>query len=86
MKSQPKTGNEQGATGEMIVMNAEGDTKHYWNIHNWSEVEAAKETFDVYKRKGFTAFSMIRGKQSKQLQEFDPAAGSILFVPLMAGG
>lgn len=82
-KTKPAT-----ATGEMSVMGREGDTKFYWDVHNWTEVEAAKATFDLYKGKGFAAFHMTpKGKQDgEQMKDFDPAAGRILFIPQMQGG
>lgn len=76
-----------GYTGEIAVMGPSGDSKVYWNEKKWEEVEAAKAVFDVYKAKGFAAFSMdAKGDKGKQIREFDPSAGSILFVPPLAGG
>lgn len=100
--------------GEMCVLNHEGDTKLYWNASNDKEVEMAKETFDSYIKKGFSAFRMekvqkpkpvgfaanIKAKlteavagpapeteaQGARISEFDPKAGTIIFVPQLVGG
>lgn len=75
------------ATGVMSIMGKEGDTKHYWNVKKWDDVQSAKEVFDLYRKKGYLAFSMNKkGDQGEQMVEFDPSAGSILFVPPMQGG
>lgn len=72
--------------GEMSVMGKEGDTKFTWNAKDPTEVEAARATWDLYKKKGFAAFRMKRSTKGDQMDEFDPEAGRILFVPPMQGG
>lgn len=78
---------KEGYTGEISVMGPSGDSKVFWNEKKWDEVEAAKGVFDLYKGKGFAAFRMNdKGDQGETMNEFDPSAGSILFIPALAGG
>lgn len=78
---------KQEFTGEISIMNSSGDTKQFWNKSKWDEVEAAKATFDLYKGKKFKAFRMNEtGDIGEPMDEFDPSAGSILFLVPMAGG
>lgn len=75
------------ATGHMSVMGKDGDTKFYWNAKDPEQVAAAKEIFDAHRGKGYCAFHMSsKGDQGEQMGEFDPDAGSILFIPQMQGG
>jgi len=75
------------ATGEMVAMGQDGDSKHFWNTEDGESVEQAREVFGTYTTKGFKAFLMNEaGDKGEPLDDFDPAAGSILFVPPMAGG
>jgi DNA polymerase IIIc chi subunit len=74
--------------GEIAVMDATGDTKVIWSRDNADEVEVAREQFKQFKAKGFTAFK-VRGKDGErgdQIDEFDPNAERIIFVPAMRGG
>lgn len=77
-------------TGVMSIMGREGDTKHYWNARNQAEVDVAREVFTEHRSRGYLAFAMNRNRgnetQGEQMHEFDPAAGSILFIPQMQGG
>jgi hypothetical protein len=51
------------------------------------EVKIARKVFKQYKKKGYRAFKMTdKGDRGKPVKEFDPDAGCILFIPLMAGG
>ena len=73
--------------GQMNVMGRDGDTKHVWDTGDPASVTAASEVFDHYVGKGYQAFSMTAdGSQGEQMDAFDAAAGSILFVPPMVGG
>lgn len=77
----------QSATGEMAVMGVEGDTRHFWNVGNPTDVEIAKKVFDLYLEKKYKPFRMESdGETGEQMTEFDPHAGCILFIPQMQGG
>jgi hypothetical protein len=74
-------------TGELAVINHEGDTKIMWNRHNETEVEAARRHFDYLQQKGHTIFRMGRNDAREgQIREFDPTAERLIAVPQMQGG
>lgn len=72
--------------GTMNVLSREGDTTHTWNRSNESEVAAAREAFVRFKDRGFAAFRTDRYGSSARIQEFQPDAEKIIFVPPIAGG
>ncbi len=71
---------------EMIALTREGDTKHEWNTDNEDERAQAQILFDEYRKQGFAAFRMSDTERNSALTEFDPTAGTILFIPMVAGG
>ncbi len=78
---------DNDATGELSVMGSNGDTRHFWNVKKKADVEMAREVFKLYIKKKYAAFLMnSNGDQGEQIDEFDPKAGCILFVPAMRGG
>jgi hypothetical protein len=75
-------------TGELAVINKEGDTKTIWSSDKPDEVEVARAAFDTFKKKGYRAFS-VKGKdgeQDKMVDKFDPAMERIIFIPPISGG
>ncbi len=73
--------------GKMSVMGETGDTKISWDSDNPTEVEAARKTFEEYKKKGFAAFRLTsKGSKGSKTEEFDLYAGQIVLVPPIAGG
>ena len=87
MMTQTQNDRPAEATGEISVMGREGDSKHFWNKDVPIEAKIAGKVFKQYAKKGYRAFSMTeKGDQGEIMDEFDPAAGVILFVPPMAGG
>lgn len=73
--------------GELATMNSTGDTKLYWSVGAPAEVEAARETFNKLRGKGYLAFRMQPGgTQGAQITEFDPGAEQIILAPAMRGG
>ena len=75
------------ATGEISLMGANGDSKHYWNKDNPDEVKIAGKVFKRYMKLSYQAYRMNpRGDRGEPIQEFDPAATCVLFVPPFAGG
>lgn len=75
-------------TGELAVINHEGDTKLTWNCNNEAETEAAKRHFDYLKEKGHSMFRMSASgdQRGDRMSAFDPAAERIIAVPRMVGG
>ena len=73
--------------GRLRIFGRSGDEKVSWSLNNQAEIDAAKDSFDAYKRRGFTAFAVTRGnRQGARIEEFDLMLEEILFVPPMAGG
>jgi hypothetical protein len=71
---------------QMSVMSQEGDTKIFWDPTNPESVEVATTAFNSYRSQGYQAFAMTSGTSGEQMTGFDPAIGSIVFVPQMQGG
>jgi hypothetical protein len=71
---------------EMSILGKNGDTKCYWDPSDADSVSAAKLTFDSYHGRGYTAARMANGTTGATITEFDPTAGSILFIPALQGG
>lgn len=69
---------------EMIVMGAEGDTKFWWDTTDPEEVRQAEDMFNLYRNQGFAVFAC--DETGPALTEFDSNAGTMVFVPMMAGG
>jgi hypothetical protein len=67
-------------------MNATGDTKHLWNVADPDEARQAAEMFDLYKQQGYAIFAVEDDQQGTPVKDFDASLGSMLFVPIMAGG
>lgn len=75
-------------TGEMSVINHEGDTKLMWDRDNRDEVDNARRTFDdLVGTKKYAAFSVTKkGDKDEKIKRFDPDAERIILVPPIAGG
>ena len=73
--------------GELSILDRTGDTKLIWDSNNRDEVSVAQETFDKLKKKGFIAYSVMKGGDKGQvLTKFDPNVEKIIMSPAMAGG
>jgi hypothetical protein len=71
----------------MEVMDSTGHSESKWDPNNPAEVEAARASFDVLKRKGYAAFRLNNdGSTGSQMDSFDPGAGRVLMRAPMAGG
>lgn len=74
-------------TREMTVLDKTGDTKIVWDASKPDEVEAARQTFDRLRKKGYAAYSVKRnGDQGEVIREFDPQAEKVILAPQMIGG
>jgi hypothetical protein len=75
-------------TGEMNVLDRTGDSKIIWDRNNSDEVDAARDTFDKLKKKGFIAYSVRgeRGDKGEILHKFDANAERIIMSPASIGG
>src|SRR5439155_24523353 len=65
-----------------------GDYKVVWDRTKPDEVQAARDQFASWKKKGYMAYSVTGAKAEKGtvLREFDPEAQSIIFAPALQGG
>ena len=73
--------------GELRAIDETGDTKLIWDNDNADEVEAAEETFNRLKKKGYHAFKVDKkGEQGGEMKKFDPSAEKLIMVPAMQAG
>jgi hypothetical protein len=73
----------------MAIMGKPGDTKVIWDPDSPDEVNAVRTQFDALVRtKRYKAFRVDGkyGERGEQMDQFDPEAGRIIFVPPMQGG
>lgn len=72
---------------EMCVMDQTGDTKTIFDPNNSDEVEAARDTFNKLRKKGYLAYRVKGdGEKGEAITEFDATAGKIILTPPMKGG
>ncbi len=72
-----------------IMRPLHGDEEVKWDPEDEASVSKAKEQFDKLVGKGYKAYKMVEEtvkKRGEAIKDFDPAAGSILLAPPMAGG
>ena len=73
--------------GELLLLCHEGDHKIQWDRKNSESIAQAEGTFNDLSKKKWKAYSVKRtGSKNKLIHEFDPALGSIIMVPPIAGG
>ena len=73
--------------GEMRVLDETGDTKLVWDTDNQDEVDAARETFNKLKKKGYSAYHVKdKGAKGKIMTEFDETAEKLIMAPAVQGG
>lgn len=73
--------------GAIGVMGLEGDTKHTWDPKDKTQVEEARKLFALLRSNKYRAFRIKgRNEPGEQLDEFDPKAKRILFLPPFRGG
>jgi len=72
---------------QMTIMNSGGDSKHAWDPSDEESTQQAREVYDLHIKDGFSAFRMnATGEAGEPMGEFDPMAGNVLLMPMMAGG
>lgn len=73
--------------GELRELGPQGDTKVIWDADEEDEVEAAQNTFDDLKEKGYFAYSVKKdGDKGRVITKFDPDAEKIIMAMPMRGG
>lgn len=74
-------------TGVLEIMDHNGDTKLEWSQANDVEVEAARNSFALHRKKGYIAYKLrADGTRGEVITEFDPAAERIVMAPPVRGG
>lgn len=73
---------------ELCVLDASGDTKFMWSRSNSEEVKAAREHFDMLKKKGYWAYRVEdrEGSKGEVVRDFDPSLERIIMAPRPIGG
>ena len=75
------------ATHTIRKLDGSGDSKYQWDTENEDEVAAAKAYFNELTVRKFTAFSVDKeGEKKEIMKKFDPEAGMIIMVPIVGGG
>lgn len=71
-----------------ILDSKAGDVKIMWNRTNTEEVEAARETFNRLKKKGYVWYKAEGkdGTKGEVVKEFDPNVERMIAVPVVTGG
>ena len=73
--------------GELRELGPQGDTRLTWDPDEEAEVEAARDTFDTLKKKGYFAYKVKKsGDKGKVATKFDPDAEKIIMALPMQGG
>ena len=68
-----------------ILTPDKGDERVVWNPMNIAEISAASELFQSLLKKGMRAFAPGRlGQKDKEVEEFDPLMGEVIFCPVDA--
>jgi len=73
--------------GELLILCSKGDHKIQWDQKKSDSIAIAEANFNELSKKKWKAYSVKRtGSKNKLITEFDPALGSIIMVPPIAGG
>ena len=69
-----------------IVMDATGDTRHYFDASDQSAVAEAERRFLKLRKAGYFAAKPTGSGTSELVREFDPTVKETLFMPRLVGG
>jgi hypothetical protein len=69
-----------------IVMNHNGDTRHYFDANDAATLTKAEERFKQLTAKGFTAAVRTKPDEVTRINLFDPKAEETIFFPRLIGG
>lgn len=69
-----------------IVMNHNGDTRHYFNANDAEALLKAEQRFKKLTGAGFTAATRTSSGEPIVRHTFDPTAEETLFYPRLVGG
>jgi hypothetical protein len=69
-----------------IVMDRNGDTRHFFDPADGAAVKRAMERFAELTRQGYIAARRTANGTSVKIKAFEAAARETLFIPPLAGG
>lgn len=73
--------------GVLCTLDQTGDTKLIWDRTRPDEVDAARDTFNKLRKKGYVAYKVkADGGTGEVITEFDPSAEKIILAPAVVGG
>ena len=69
-----------------IVMNHNGDARHYFDANDPAALTKAEERFKQLTGKGFTAAVRTKPGEVTRTNSFNPKADETVFFPRLVGG
>jgi hypothetical protein len=69
-----------------IVMNHNGDTRHYFDANDAAALAKAEERFKQLTGEGFTAAVRTGAAEVTKIKSFTPKAEETVFFPRLIGG
>jgi hypothetical protein len=69
-----------------IVMDATGDTRHYFDADDQAAVAEAERRFAELTKRGFTAAKRTGFGAAELIRSFDTNVKETLFIPRLIGG
>ena len=71
---------------KQVVMNHNGDTRHYFDANDAAALAKAEERFKKLTGKGFTAAVRTGPGEVTKIRSFSPKAEETIFFPRLIGG
>jgi len=71
---------------KQVVMNHNGDTRHYFDANDAAALAKAEERFKKLTGKGFTAAVRAAPGEVTKIRSFNPKAEETIFFPRLIGG
>ena len=71
---------------KQVVMNHNGDTRHYFDANDAAALAKAEERFKRLTGKGFTAAVRTGPGEVTKIRSFNPKAEETIFFPRLIGG
>jgi hypothetical protein len=84
----PPSASDPSHDHEIAVLDSSGDSKITWSLNDEIAIENARRSFDYFREQGYTAFRVDgdEGGLGGLMNEFDPTAEQVVFVPPMVAG
>jgi hypothetical protein len=71
---------------KQVVMNHNGDTRHYFDANDAAALAKAEQRFKRLTGKGFTAAVRTGPGEVTKIRSFNPKAEETIFFPRLIGG